>query len=107
MNARETTSASSQACVTISSALRTPSDTETKRNVRVARAYLSSLGSSALTRNHDLVKSLACGALRRSAGPASQPRRSSRWSPTRTALAIAVSAGLTAEMLGKKLVSTT
>jgi hypothetical protein len=33
--------------------------------------------------------------------------RSRRWSPTRTALAIAVSAGLTAPMLGKKLVSTT
>ena len=36
-----------------------------------------------------------------------QPRRCSRWSPTRSALAIAVSAGLTAPMLGKKLVSTT
>ena len=35
------------------------------------------------------------------------PRRSSRWSPTRIAFAIAVSAGLTAPMLGKKLVSTT
>src|SRR6185312_6606537 len=35
------------------------------------------------------------------------PIRSSRWSPTRTALAIAVSAGFTAPMLGKKLVSTT
>ena len=35
------------------------------------------------------------------------PRRSSRWSPTRSAFAIAVSAGLTAPMLGKKLVSTT
>ena len=35
------------------------------------------------------------------------PRRSSRWSPTRRALAIAVSAGFTAPMLGKKLVSTT
>ena len=33
--------------------------------------------------------------------------RSSRWSPTRSALAIAVSAGFTAPMLGKKLVSTT
>ena len=29
------------------------------------------------------------------------------WSPTRMALAIAVSAGFTAPMLGKKLVSTT
>ena len=35
------------------------------------------------------------------------PSRSSRWSPTRSALAIAVSPGLTAPMLGKKLVSTT
>ena len=35
------------------------------------------------------------------------PIRSSRWSPTRSAFAIAVSAGLTAPMLGKKLVSTT
>src|SRR6185437_306705 len=35
------------------------------------------------------------------------PSRSSRWSPTRKALAIAVSAGLTALMLGKQLVSTT
>jgi hypothetical protein len=35
------------------------------------------------------------------------PRRSRRWSPTRRALAMAVSAGLTAPMLGKKLVSTT
>ena len=35
------------------------------------------------------------------------PSRSSRWSPTRSALAIAVSAGFTAPMLGKKLVSTT
>ena len=32
---------------------------------------------------------------------------SSRWSPTRSAFAIAVSAGFTAPMLGKKLVSTT
>ncbi len=38
---------------------------------------------------------------------AAQPSRCSRWSPTRTALAIAVRAGLTALMLGKKLVSTT
>ena len=40
---------------------------------------------------------------------AAQPRpsRASRWSPTRMALAIAVRAGLTALMLGKKLVSTT
>ena len=38
---------------------------------------------------------------------AGAPRRSSRWSPTRSALAIAVSAGFTAPMLGKKLVSTT
>ena len=30
-----------------------------------------------------------------------------RWSPTRSAFAIAVSAGFTAPMLGKKLVSTT
>src|SRR5215831_3681277 len=35
------------------------------------------------------------------------PRRSSRWSPTRREFAIAVSAGLTAPMLGKMLVSTT
>jgi hypothetical protein len=33
--------------------------------------------------------------------------RSSRWSPTRSEFAIAVSAGLTAPMLGKTLVSTT
>ena len=37
----------------------------------------------------------------------SQPRRSVRWSPTRRALAMAVSDGFTAPMLGKKLVSTT
>ena len=36
-----------------------------------------------------------------------QPSRWSRWSPTRMALAIAVRAGFTALMLGKKLVSTT
>ncbi len=35
------------------------------------------------------------------------PSRSRRWSPTRSAFAIAVSAGFTAPMLGKKLVSTT
>src|SRR4051812_3844160 len=35
------------------------------------------------------------------------PSRSSRWSPTRSALAIAVSAGFTALDEGKKLVSTT
>ncbi len=35
------------------------------------------------------------------------PRRSIRCSPTRRALAIAVRAGFTAPMLGKKLVSTT
>jgi hypothetical protein len=35
------------------------------------------------------------------------PNRSSRWSPTRSAFAIAVRAGFTAPMLGKKLVSTT
>ena len=40
------------------------------------------------------------------ASPA-QPSRWSRWSPTRMALAIAVRAGFTALMLGKKLVSTT
>ena len=39
--------------------------------------------------------------------PPPQPSRWSRWSPTRTALAIAVRAGFTALMLGKKLVSTT
>ena len=38
---------------------------------------------------------------------AATPSRSSRWSPTRSALAMAVSAGFTAPMLGKKLVSTT
>src|SRR5262249_49772818 len=38
---------------------------------------------------------------------AAQPRRSSKWSPTRRALAIAVNEGFTAAMLGKKLVSTT
>ena len=35
------------------------------------------------------------------------PSRSSRWSPTRSAFAIAVKAGFTAPMLGKQLVSTT
>src|SRR5262249_27238589 len=35
------------------------------------------------------------------------PRRSARWSPTRSAFAIAVSAGFTAVEDGKKLVSTT
>jgi hypothetical protein len=35
------------------------------------------------------------------------PRRSTRWSPTRKAFAMAVSDGFTAPMLGKKLVSTT
>src|SRR6185436_178663 len=39
--------------------------------------------------------------------PDDAPRRSRRWSPTRMALAIAVRAGFTAPMLGKKLVSTT
>ena len=42
-----------------------------------------------------------------SCAAARAPSRSSRWSPTRSALAIAVSAGFTAPMLGKKLVSTT
>ena len=41
------------------------------------------------------------------AAAAETPRRSNRWSPTRSELAIAVSAGLTAPMLGKTLVSTT
>ena len=40
-------------------------------------------------------------------GAAVAPSRSSRWSPTRRALAIAVSAGFTALDEGKKLVSTT
>jgi hypothetical protein len=40
-------------------------------------------------------------------GTSRQPRRSVRCSPTRRAFAIAVSAGFTAPMLGKKLVSTT
>ena len=44
--------------------------------------------------------------LRGTAQP-SRPSRSSRWSPTRSAFAIAVSDGFTAPMLGKKLVSTT
>ena len=39
--------------------------------------------------------------------PDDAPSRSRRWSPTRSALAIAVRAGFTAPMLGKKLVSTT
>jgi hypothetical protein len=39
--------------------------------------------------------------------PGGYASRSARWSPTRRALAIAVSAGFTAPMLGKKLVSTT
>ena len=39
--------------------------------------------------------------------PAGYPSRSRRCSPTRRALAMAVSAGFTAPMLGKKLVSTT
>ena len=45
----------------------------------------------------------------RSSSPAvaPQPSRSIRWSPTRRALAMAVSDGFTAPMLGKKLVSTT
>ena len=38
---------------------------------------------------------------------AGQPSRAARWSPTRSALAMAVSDGFTAPMLGKKLVSTT
>ena len=46
-------------------------------------------------------------ALTAAATVASAPRRSSRWSPTRSEFAIAVSAGLTAPMLGKTLVSTT
>ena len=40
-------------------------------------------------------------------GVAMPRSRSSRWSPTRSAFAIAVSAGFTAPMLGKTLVSTT
>ncbi len=44
---------------------------------------------------------------RGSPGRTGQPSRESRWSPTRRALAIAVRAGFTAPMLGKKLVSTT
>ena len=40
-------------------------------------------------------------------GSGAQARRSVRCSPTRMALAMAVSAGLTAPILGKKLVSTT
>ena len=39
--------------------------------------------------------------------PSRQAMRLSMWSPTRRALAMAVSAGFTAPMLGKKLVSTT
>ena len=55
----------------------------------------------AVGRAHELRRPLA-----RSPGAATDIR-SSRWSPTRSALAIAVSAGFTAPMLGKKLVSTT
>ena len=36
-----------------------------------------------------------------------RPRRSRRWSPTRRALAMAVREGLTAPIVGMKLVSTT
>src|SRR5215470_10417783 len=46
-------------------------------------------------------------ALAVAAAAAGAPSRSSRWSPTRSALAIAVSAGFTALLEGKKLVSTT
>ena len=53
-----------------------------------------------LARAHD-------GAFPSAATDARADKRSSRWSPTRSALAIAVSAGFTAPMLGKKLVSTT
>ncbi len=52
-NAPTTTSTSSQACATINSARRLPKATEKKRNVRVARAYCSNRGSSALTARHD------------------------------------------------------
>ena len=51
---------------------------------------------------HSLAPALSAGF-----GPAGQPSRPSRWSPTRNAFAIAVRAGFTAPMLGKKLVSTT
>src|SRR4030095_6827282 len=40
-------------------------------------------------------------------GSVDAPSLSAMWSPTRIAFAIAVSAGFTAPMLGKKLVSTT
>ena len=58
--------------------------------------------SSAENQNH---RALAVGVGHQRLVP--PPSRSSRWSPTRRAFAIAVSAGLTAPMLGKKLVSTT
>ena len=48
-----------------------------------------------------------CHGLGRLRHAAFAPRRDRRWSPTRRALAIAVSAGFTALILGKKLVSTT
>ena len=55
-----------------------------------------------LTTRSSALVAIAC---RGAGGP--QPSRDSRWSPTRKALAITVSAGFTAPMLGKKLASTT
>jgi hypothetical protein len=64
------------------------------------------LGDDGATLAVDELVLLARGSdRRRHHGP--QPSRASRWSPTRSELAIAVSAGLTAPIEGKTLVSTT
>src|SRR5580765_5301404 len=59
------------------------------------------------TENGSLPEARAARAPSRPSGTVAQLIRSSRWSPTRSEFAIAVSAGLTAPIDGKTLVSTT
>ena len=76
----------------------------------LAREPLDAADAGEAAADDDHVPLLAAVVTRHARAPAPRaraPMRSSRWSPTRSALAIAVSAGFTAPMLGKKLVSTT
>ena len=88
---------------------RPPSTTRRRRRVGRRRAPRASAEQQRSAR--DAAARAADAALMRSASSRTRrsraPSRSSRWSPTRSALAMIVSAGFTAPLDGKKLPSTT
>ena len=80
---------------------------ETAERARVAGTPPERRMAAAVTRSMPPVMLSWNAATSSAARPVVQSRLSSRWSPTRSELAIAVSAGFTAPIDGKMLVSTT